>query len=161
MKEGMNRIARAVAFRVRHPRSGRKTTVDIIVNDIILALDDALPSFPDDAALKAAELCYVRHRLIESSNRIITSLTSSNHSSLAVENTSLEIVNSTSSRNTLEASLSLVRSPSIALVNDSSSELFELTDLFEVDMNHVTQKIGYSEARRKKICICSKDVSDS
>ncbi len=157
----MNRIVKAIAFRVRHSKSRRKIIVDIIVNNIILVLDDVLSFFLDDAVLKAAELCYVRHRLIESSNRIITSLTSSNHSFLAIENTSLEIMNSTFSRNTFEISLSLIRSSLIALVNDSSSELFELINLFKVDMNHITQKIEYSEAIREKRCICSKDVFDA
>ncbi len=55
----MKRIVKVVVYRIMHSNSRRKFNIDIIVNDIILALIDAFSFFSDDEVLHAAKLCYV------------------------------------------------------------------------------------------------------
>jgi hypothetical protein len=132
MKKEMKRIVKIVAHRVMHSKSKRKITVEIIVNDIILALDDALSFFSDDVILRAAELCYVHDRLVESSDNV---LMLSEISFVTVEKSSFESIDFTFVRDSSVVISFVVESSSIAIADDFSSELFELTDLFDVEMN--------------------------
>ena len=153
----MKRIVKVVVYRVMHSKSRRKFIVDIIVNDIILALNDVF-SFFSDEVLHAAELCYVQNRFVESSFNV---LMSSENSNVEIENTFLKSNNIVFSRHA-SVFLFSVESRSIAVVNDSSSELFELIDMFDVEINQKTQSVKTEEnlkSRKQERCICSKNVS--
>ncbi len=130
----MKRIVRVVVYRVMHSKSKRKFNIDIIVNDIILALIDALSLFSDDEVLHAAKLCYVQNRIVELSHNV---LMSSENSNVEIENTSLQSNDIMSSRHE-SIFLFAIESRSIAVVNDFSSDLFELINMFDVEMNQKT-----------------------
>ncbi len=132
MKKKMKRIVKIVAHRVMHSKSKRKIIVDIIVNDIIFAFNDIFSCFFDDVILHAAELCYVHDRFVELSNNV---LMSSEISFVAIEKSSFESIDFTFVRDSSIVISFVVKSSSIAIANDFSSELFELTDLFDVEMN--------------------------
>jgi ribosomal protein L18E len=159
--EEIKRIIKVVTHRLMHSTSNRKFIIQIIVNDIIFALNSNLFVLSNEIVLRVARFFVKEDQFIEMNNSMfhqisIDSLLLSFADNFVSFNDlfetltfSFEAQNSKSTHDVFEFSLIVVK--------NSSSELFEMFKSLEKTIK--TRKDFTT--RRLKRCICSSNVLDA
>jgi hypothetical protein len=170
--EEVKRIIKIVTHRVIHLTSNRKFIIQIIVNDIILALNSNLFVLSNEIMLRVAKFFVKKDQFVEVNKSMFfqisidwlllsfannsisfddlfeTSTFSSLNDLIETLTFSFEAHNLKSTHDVLEFSLIVMK--------NSSSELFEMLETFEKTVE--TRK--HFTTRRLKRCICSTNVLD-
>jgi succinate dehydrogenase hydrophobic anchor subunit len=159
--EEVKRIIKVVTHRVMHSTSNRKFIIQIIVNDIILALNSNLLVFSNEIVLRIAKFFVKEDQFVQMNNSIfhqisIDSLLLSfadnfvSFDDLLETSTFLfEAQNLKSTHDVLEFSLIVVK--------NSFNELFEMLESLE---KTIRTKKDFTTKRLKR-CICSTNVLDA
>jgi hypothetical protein len=159
--EEVKQIIKVVTHRVMHSTSNRKFFIQIIVNDIILALNSNLFVLSNEIVLRIARFFVKKDKLVEVNNSMFHQILIDSLLLLFADNFisfndlfetstfSFEAQNLRSTHDVLEFSLIVVK--------NSSSELFEMLESFEKTIK--TKK--NSTTKRLKRCICSTNVLDA
>ncbi len=159
--EEVKRIIKIVTHRVMHSTSNRKFIIQIIVNDIILALNSNLLILSNEIVLRVAKFFVKKDQFVEVNNSMFHQISidslllsfADNFVSfddlLETSTFSFEAQNLRSTHDVLEFSLTVVK--------NSSSELFEMFESFE---KTIRTKEDFT-TRHLKRCICSTNVLDA
>jgi hypothetical protein len=159
--EEVKRIIRIVTHRVMHSTSNWKFIIQIIVNDIILALNSNLFILSNEIVLRVAKFFVKKNHLVEVNNSMFHQISidslllsfAENFVSfddlLKTSTFSFEAQNLKSTHDVLEFSLIVVK--------NSSNELFEMFESLE---KTIRTKEDFT-TRHLKRCICSTNVLDA
>ncbi len=157
----VKRIIRVVTHRVMHSTSNRKFIIQIIVNDIILALNSNLFVLSNKIVLRVARFFVKKDQLVEVNNSMFHQISIdslllsfadnfvSSDDLFETSAFSFEAQNLRSTHDVLEFSL--------AVVKNSSSELFEMFESLEKTVKTKED----STTRHLERCICSTNVLDA
>jgi hypothetical protein len=159
--EEIKRIIKVVTHRVMHSTSNRKFIIQIIVNDIILALNSNFFVLSNEIMLRVAKFFVREDQLVEvnksmffqiSIDSLLLSLTDNSISFDDLFETSTFLFAAHNLRSTHD-----VFEFSLNVMKNSSSELFEMLETFE---KTVETREDFT-TRRLKRCICSMNVLDA
>jgi hypothetical protein len=159
--EEVKRIIKIVTHRVMHLTLNRKFIIQIIVNDIILALNSNLLVLSNEIVLRVAKFFVKKDQFVEMNNSIfhqilIDSLLLSFADNFISFDDLLETLTFSFEAQNLRSTYDVLEF-SLIVVKNSSSELFKMLESLEKTVRTRED----SMTKRLKRCICSTNVLDA